>query len=287
MIDSGVFGFIIILFNLALSYYAFNNRVLFDQYKFEVDGILIHKEYKRMITSGFLHVGWIHLAFNMLTLHGFSGLLELYLGGLSFLFIYFASLLGGNFLSLYVHRNHGDYSAVGASGAVSGVVFASIALFPDLKLGFFGLTPSISSWFFGLLFVVISIYGIKSGKGNIGHDAHLGGALVGMLIAIILKPSALTANLWIILLLGLPIIYFIILIIRRPEVLLVDNFSLFPSRNPKTSTRNYDIDQEWNAKQANKQKEIDKLLDKIRRKGIDSLTTEERKTLEDYSNEGK
>src|SRR5450432_2036948 len=109
---------ILIIANCIFSYKGFTNELFFDGYKFEVDRILINKDYKRLITSGFLHVGWTHLIFNMIRLYAFSGLIESNLGGVKFLIIYFAGLIGGGLLSLFVHRNHGDFTSVGASGAV-------------------------------------------------------------------------------------------------------------------------------------------------------------------------
>lgn len=173
----GATGLFLIIVNIAFSYKGFSNNTFLDGYKFEVDKILISKEYKRLITSGFLHVSWMHLIFNMLSLYAFSGLLEYHIGELSFLVIYLTSMVGGNLLALFVHRNHGDYSAVGASGAVCGVIFASIALFPGMELGFFGIPISLPSWLYGIIYVAFSIYGIKSSRDNIGHEAHLGGVL--------------------------------------------------------------------------------------------------------------
>src|SRR5205085_7101779 len=123
----------IILANGLVSYQGLRNYHYFDKYSFQVDEILLGKDYKRLVTSGFLHVSWTHLIFNMITFYCFSYGLEATLGATKFLMIYFGSLLGGNLLSLFIHRHHHDYSAVGASGAISGLVFASIALFPEME----------------------------------------------------------------------------------------------------------------------------------------------------------
>ena len=115
-----------------------------------------------MFTSGFLHVNWMHLIFNMIALYFFSGSLELYLGPLRFLLIYFASLVGGDALSLFIHRNDSDYDSVGASAGVTGVIFASIALFPGMRIGLLFLPLAIPGWLFGLVYILYSIYGIRS-----------------------------------------------------------------------------------------------------------------------------
>lgn len=137
MIYNEIFGLLIISANVIISYFGFTNSHFFESCTFHVDRILIKKEYKRLITSGFIHLDWGHLIFNMLSLFFFYDYVEMFLGNIEFVILYFGSLLGGNLLALYIHRQHGDYSAAGASGAVSGVIFASIALFPGMGVGAF------------------------------------------------------------------------------------------------------------------------------------------------------
>jgi membrane associated rhomboid family serine protease len=281
MIEPGIVGILLIVANIVFSYKGFTNDLFFDGYKFEVDRILVSKDYKRLITSGFLHVSWTHLIFNMLSLLAFSGLLESNLGEIKFLIIYFASLVGGDLLSLFIHRNHGDYTAVGASGAVCGVIFASIALFPGLGIGLFGIPLSIPSWLYGILYVLISIYGIKSNRGNIGHDAHLGGALVGMIVALLLRPSAFIPNYLTILIIALPTVAFICLIIARPHMLLVDNFHF------KKRAKVYSINRKPRKKKIDRQQEIDSILDKINTHGMNSLSKSEKERLEQFSKTGR
>jgi membrane associated rhomboid family serine protease len=277
MTNIRIIGLLLIILNFFVSYRGFVNFLFFDNYKFEVDKILVNRDYKRLVTSGFLHVGWSHLIFNMISLYFFAGLLEAQLGGLYFAIIYFASLIGGDLLALLVHRQHGDYSAVGASGAVCGIIFASIALFPGFGISFFGLPFSIPGWLYGVLFVAYSIYGIKSNKNNIGHEAHLGGALVGMLVALIIYPSAILENYLPVFLIIIPTVAFIYLIVTRPQILYINNFFF------KTHRKYYNIDEKYNEQKLNKQKELDRLLDKISKKGMNSLTAKEKQQLEEYS----
>ena len=274
MENSSAIGLIIIIFTCLTSYKGLVDPRFYNQYVFQVDKILVEKEYGRMITSGFLHANWIHLAFNMSTLYAFSASLEMTLGIQNYAIIYFSSLIGGSLLSLYIHRNHGDYTAIGASGAVCGVIFASIALYPEVEIGTFGLY--FPSWLYALLFISISIFGIKSQATNIGHDAHLGGALIGLLTAVALRPDTLQENYWIILLIALPTIAFIAYLIRRPEVLLMDNIF---SKKQGFET----FEDKFNATKLTNAQEIDKILDKIRDKGVDSLTPKEKDTLDKYS----
>lgn len=277
MAEVGTIGIIIIILNFIISYKGFKDFNFFEKFKFEVDKVLIDKELIRLISSAFLHVSWTHLIFNMLSLYAFCGLIERNIGEYNFLVIYLFSILGGKALVLFIHRFHGDYSSVGASGGVVGVIFASIALFPGLEIGFWGIPASIPSWVYGLLYVLFSIYGIKSGKDNIGHEAHLGGGVIGLIAALLIKPEAIIDNYIPILCILVPSIVFIYLVITRPQILLIDNLFFKQRENYFT------VDQKYNDIKYNKQLEIDRLLDKIGKKGIDSLSKKERQKLEDYS----
>ena len=161
----GFISIIIIIANLIVSYKGFSDRNFYARYSFEVEKILIYKDYKRLITSGFLHVNWMHLIFNMLALYFFSGSLESYIGPVYYLIIYFSSLIGGELLSLFIHKNQGDYGSVGASGAISGIIFASIALFPGMRIGMLFLPISLPAWL--LAFYTFCILSMASGPKEI------------------------------------------------------------------------------------------------------------------------
>ncbi len=277
MLDIGLIGLGLTVIIFFVSFKGFKNEFFVQKYEFEIDKILINKEYYRLISSGFLHVSWTHLIFNVVTLLAFCGLLESSIGELYFLLIYFGSLLGGSLFSLYVHRMHGDYHAIGASGAVTGVVFSCIVLFPGLDITLLGLPLFIPAWFYSILYVLITIYGIKSGKGNIAHDAHLGGLIAGVFFAILIKPAMLHENLITILIVAIPSIFFSIYIVLNPNYLLIKQLDI--SKN--TSEKN--IDYLYNETKFNKEKEIDYILDKINKKGIQSLTKAEKKILDNFS----
>jgi membrane associated rhomboid family serine protease len=266
---------LIIIVTVIFSIKGFSDHAFFGSNVFEVEKVLIFKQYKRIFTSGFIHINWLHLIFNMLALFLFSSAVENTLGPVRFLLIYLTSLIGGNLLALLIHRNHGTYSALGASGAVNGIIFATIALFPYMRIGFF-LLPPIPAWIFGLLYVGFSMYGIRSKKENVGHEAHLGGALIGMLLAILMEPRVLTTNYLPILAIMLPSLIFIYLIIYQPHVLMVNNIFYKKSRH-------YTADDHYNMGKALEQQEIDRILEKIHKKGMSSLTKEERQKLDRYS----
>ena len=262
----------LILANVLVSWKGFNDRNFYERYEFSVEKILLYKQYYRLVTSGFLHVNWMHLIFNMIALYFFSGSVEYFFGPLQFLLIYFASLVGGDLLSLFIHRHDSGYSSVGASGAVNGIIFAAIAVFPGMKM-FFG----IPAWVFGLAYVLYSIYGIRSRRNNVGHESHLAGSLIGMLLGIAMFPAAIRENYFTILIIAIPSIAFIYIILTRPHLLLVDN-NFF-----RAQKRYQSIDHRYNAEKIDQEKEVDRILEKISKKGMKSLTPKERETLENHS----
>ena len=226
--------------------------------------------------SAFLHANWMHLIFNMLVLYMLGPSLAAHLGSGLFLLLYFASLLGGNLLALYLHRQHGSYASVGASGAINGLLFAAIALFPGLKLGLFLIPISLPAWLFGLLFIGISIYAIKANRNDsIGHEAHLGGALTGILMALMINPGALVANYVTILIVLVPILAFIYIIAYKPHLLMV--------RTGYSSKPRLTVDQRFNLQKQDEQKQIDSILEKIHTRGMNSLTTQEKQLLKQYA----
>jgi len=276
MQEAAIIAVILIVINGIVSYLGIKNSSFLDKYAFHVDRILIQKQYFRLITSGFLHGGWVHLAMNMWALYIFTERLVPIIGVVPFFVIYFGSLIGGNLLALFIHRNHGDYRAVGASGAVSGLVFAFIALLPDQPLGIMFIPVAIPGWIFGVIYILYTIYGIKSDKDNIGHEAHLGGGVIGMIIMIVFQPYLLKSNYLPIGLMLIPTFIFLILIVKRPELLFL-NLS-FKKSKPIDS-----IDHQFNANKVSKENELNQLLDKISDQGIDQLTEREKTRLEELS----
>lgn len=196
---------IIIAANAIISFKAFGDYSFFEKYKFNV-GAVRRGEQIRMFSSGFLHVDNAHLFFNMFTLYFFADVVIAYLGSFKFLIIYLGSLLLGNLLSLYFHKDEYHYSAVGASGAVTGILYSAILLQPDMSLIMFFIPIPIPAYIFGVGYLLYSIYGMKNRIGNIGHDAHFGGALGGYIITLILASWLFETHLLMIGLLALPII---------------------------------------------------------------------------------
>ncbi len=196
---------VIIVANILISLKGFNDFSFFEKYKFNIGGVR-RGEQIRMLSAGFLHVDQMHLFFNMFTLYFFADSVIDYLGTTGFLAVYFGSLIVGNLLSLYFHKDEYHYSAVGASGAVTGVLYSAILLHPEMSLYFFFVPIPIPGYVFGIGYLLYSIYGMKKSIGNIGHDAHFGGAVGGYFITLILASWLLTENTLMVLLLAVPII---------------------------------------------------------------------------------
>jgi membrane associated rhomboid family serine protease len=196
---------IIIAANVIISYKGFGDYSFFDKYKFNV-GAIQRGEKIRMFSSGFLHADTQHLLFNMLSLYFFAEVVIDLLNPIQFLLVYFGSLILGNLLSFYFHKNEYHYSAVGASGAVSGIIYAAILLQPGMSLMFFFIPIPIPAYLFGIGYLLYSIYGMKNRIGNIGHDAHFGGAIGGYIITLFLAPWLFETNLLMIGLLAIPIV---------------------------------------------------------------------------------
>jgi membrane associated rhomboid family serine protease len=261
MNELGITSLAILAVTFLASYQGFKSPEYFDRHVFRIKDILYGKQYLRLLSSGFLHTGWVHLLFNVATFYCFSTSLEATVGIRNFLIIYFASLLGGNLLSLFLHRRDSGYSAVGASGAITGLVFAAIALYPGMSVGLLGLW--IPGWLYGLLYVLYSAYGITARRDNIGHDAHLGGGVVGLLAVLSMAPALLT-------------LAFGYLLIRKPEAMLLGK--LFgPAPQYETA------DDKYQARKKQQEAGLDELLDKISRQGLHSLSTREKKELEELS----
>ncbi len=194
----------IIAANALFSMKGFNDYTFFEKYKFNI-GAIRRGEQVRMVSSAFLHANTQHLLFNMLTLYFFANAVIYTLGVTSFILVYIASLGLGNLLSYLLHKEEYHYSAVGASGAVMGVVYAGILLNPSMEIYF------LPGWVFGVGYMVYSIYGMIKRNDNIGHDAHFGGAIAGYVITLISAPVLLEFNLLVVVALALPIIAFFIL----------------------------------------------------------------------------
>ncbi|MBS4061663.1 MAG: rhomboid family intramembrane serine protease [Bacteroidetes bacterium] len=190
---------IIIAFTALFSILAFNNIDLFHQLKFNAWLIKTKKQGWRFFTYAFVHAGWTHLAINMFVLYSFGRNIESSFNSIfgfpKGLFNYGMLYVGGIIFSTLFdfgkQKNNPYYDAVGASGAVAAIVFASILIDPKMSLFLFPIPIPIPAYIFGGLYLIYSAYMGKRGQDNIGHYAHFFGAVFGFVFTLLLKPSLL------------------------------------------------------------------------------------------------
>lgn len=196
---------VVMVANVLVSLKGFNDTSFFERYKFGIGAIKAGQK-ERMVTSGFLHVDLAHLFFNMFTLYFFADVVIDWFGPGKFIAIYFVSLLAGSLLALFFHKNEPYYSAVGASGAVTGILYAAILLQPNDSLGIMFIPIPIPAYVVGIGYLLYSIYGMKKRLGNIGHTAHFGGAVGGYAMALLFKPDLILSETLMVILLAVPIV---------------------------------------------------------------------------------
>lgn len=183
---------LIVIITCAISIYALNERSVIG--KLIMDPILVkHGQYYRLLTSGFIHADYMHLAFNMFTLYSFGRFAEAAFfnahGKFLFTIVYLVAIIISSIPPFIKNRDNTRYLALGASGGVSAILFSSILLNPWAELYIWFIPcPAI---IFGVAYLAYSYYMGKKGNDNIGHDAHLSGAIFGVLITIIIEPGVI------------------------------------------------------------------------------------------------
>lgn len=192
-----------------ITYLGWNNQFIFQRYLFNVGAVVRDKQYHRLLTSGFLHADGMHLLFNMLTLYFFYHPIVMIYGVWRFLLLYFIALLAGGLFSLWLYKNRPSYTAIGASGAVSGIIFAAIAIHPLGSIYLFFIPIPIPAWLFATLYFAYSVWQMLYPKtwDNHGHAAHLGGAMVGMLFVLVLTPQFIMQHAMFVGIMSLPLLY--------------------------------------------------------------------------------
>lgn len=196
---------VIIAVTILFSFKGFKDLAFFRKFEFHIGSIRAGEQI-RIISSGFLHGDMGHLFFNMFTLYMFAPVVINYFGSASFLLIYMASLVFGSLLTLLMHKNEYSYRAIGASGAVIGILYSAILINPSMDLYLFFIPIPIPAYFFGIGYLLYSIYGMKAKNDNIGHTAHFGGAIGGYLITLLKEPAMIVDNTFMVVLLAIPII---------------------------------------------------------------------------------
>ena len=183
---------IIVIITAIISFTAFSNNKIMNDLIFYPPSVTHDKQFYRFITCGFIHADIAHLVFNMLSLYLFGQFVEEkfiaifgMMGKGLYIFLYLSALVVSLLPTYFRNKNNYEYRSLGASGAVSAVVFAGLMIAPYIKVGFFLIPPVIPGFVFGPLYLIISAYLDRKGKDNINHSAHIWGALYGVAFLII------------------------------------------------------------------------------------------------------
>ena len=275
---TGMATLAILIITAVATAVAFRRPDLRDRWIFNPSAILADKQFDRMLTCGLIHADWPHFLFNAFSFYSFAKNIEVEYGARTLLLIYLASILGGSLLSLIIHRHH-EYRALGASGGVCGIIFASIFLSPGSSIRMFPLPVGIPASVYAVLFLAGSFLAHRRQADNIGHDAHLGGAIVGLLVATALYPELIFAAPGLfatVLGLALLILLFLTYAPLR-QLFQSDGQPGFADGGERV--RRYHENQQRNQKLA----EVDALLEKVSRAGMDSLSAAQRRRLKQLS----
>ena len=188
---------IIIAVTVLVSILCFNGRLNVDSLMFNAYQVWHRKEWWRMLTSGLVHGGWGHLFFNMLTLYFFGTVVERYFaaafgstnGIVLYVVLYVSAIAVAGLWDLFKNRDNPNYNALGASGAVSAVLFASILFDPKMGIYIYLIPIPVPGYIFAPLYLLYCWYMARRGTDNIGHTAHFWGAVYGLAFPLICRPD--------------------------------------------------------------------------------------------------
>ncbi|MCY7355786.1 MAG: rhomboid family intramembrane serine protease [Lysobacter sp.] len=196
LINNFSITYVLIGVTVLVSWMAFNNRQLLDRLILWPPAIDRKKQYDRLLTHGFIHADWMHLLFNMITLYSFGQAMETFyverIGLLGYLGFYLSAIVVAILPTFLKHRHDPQYRSLGASGAVSAVLFSFILLAPWSPVYIFLIPIGIPAFLFAAIYVGYSIWMDKRGGDNVNHSAHLWGAAYGMLFTVLLEPRVAT-----------------------------------------------------------------------------------------------
>ncbi len=182
----------LIVANVIASLYALNvDRSFAANFAFNVESVMRHKQHYRVFTSSFLHGGYFHLIFNMLTLLFFGPVVERILGVDGFLVIYFGAVMASGIVSFYVNRRNLAYTSLGASDGVAGIVLAFCVFFPFEPIYILFLPIPIPAVLYGVFFIAVSAGMMNRTGSRIAHESHLAGALAGVVLTLAMRPDVI------------------------------------------------------------------------------------------------
>jgi membrane associated rhomboid family serine protease len=197
---------IIIILTCLISISAFSNIKMKGDLLFYPPSIAAQNQYYRFITHGFVHADYLHLAFNMIALYFFGTAVEEKLfedpcffgkmGKLVYALLYLTAIIAACIPDYIRHRNNTAYASLGASGAISAIIFAAIVLLPKMEIFLMFIPIGIPGYIFGPVFLLISAYLDKRGGGNVAHGAHFWGAMYGIIFTVIAVNVGGNINVW-------------------------------------------------------------------------------------------
>ncbi len=277
---------VIIFTNLTISIRGLSSTSFLARYGLVAEKILVGKEYGRLWSASWVHARWSHLLLNTLVLFCIGNGVNWQIGVADFLFLFLMSQLGGNLAALFIYRNDhsGQYDAVGAAGGVSGVLFASIALFPSLTVSLPGLEYALPVWPLAIVFISVSIFTLRPYSSTMIHDAHLGGAIVGLLLTPLIAPETLQDTLWIAIGILTPTVVMFYALVKAPENIITKTFYLSGDTRaswevePTDNSTHHVLDYE------SLEDEMNALLDKINQLGYQNLSAYELERLQSIAN---
>ena len=280
----------IIFVNLIIGTKGFSSNSFIVRYGLVVDKILTGKEYGRLWTASWVHAHWSHLLFNTLMLFCIGFGVNWQIGVADFLFLFLMSQLGGNLIALFTYRDDrsGQYDAVGAAGGVSGLLFGSIALFPSLTMVVPIVGYALPVWPLAIFFLSVSIFALKPYSGTMIHDAHLGGAIVGLLLTPLIAPDILQNTLWMAIGILTPTVVLFYALVKAPENVITKTFSL-PNDTPGSweGTESVTDPAHHALDYLSLEDEMNALLDKINQHGYQNLSHYELERLQSISSRKK
>ncbi len=284
---------------IAISILGFRKPWIMDTYLFSPQRILADKEYHRIISSSLFHINGPHLLFNFVSLFSFGTALEKEIGSPLFLLLFFLSVIGGNLLTLGVHRQN-EYRAAGASGGICGLILAYIFILPGGSIGPVWLPVGIPDYIYAVLFFIGSIYCIQGKRDNIAHEAHLGGGATGLLLAALINPAGVADRIFLYVLLLCFIIGYLTWTIRTNGGLIpLRAYSAALFKSPFSGARSTSFMNNSKSSKMRKKMKIvknemevsnevsnevsdevvDEILKKISKSGVESISSSERTIL--------
>jgi len=180
---------LIFVFTIITSLYAFYDNSLYGKFMLHPYSVSKGKNVFTLVTSGLIHADWMHLAFNMFTFFAFAFTLESLMGSWRFGLLYFVCLILSDIPTVFKYKDSFNYNSLGASGAISGVLFSYILFNPMAKLYIMFIPIGIPAVVFGFLYLIYCAYASKNSRDGINHDAHFYGALTGLIFTIIFVPG--------------------------------------------------------------------------------------------------